>query len=179
MKKWIHASKDYKKVRCSNINASTSFDTWYDSLSSADQEKVDDLADDMGLPLYAECSEAELAQLHDLFVSNMKKWIHASKEFTPDPVKEIGKIKKAIKEYTPEQLDYVKECQKELTDEISAYYEAGDDVDPDYDLAGSLHSIKSDYLLGAVESDLMSAEEFLNLLDLIDKADTEKAISVS
>lgn len=70
MKKWIHASKDYKKVGCSNVNASTSFDAWYDSLSSTDQEKVDDLADDMGLPLYAECSEAELAQLHDLFVSN-------------------------------------------------------------------------------------------------------------
>ena len=109
----------------------------------------------------------------------MKRWIHASKDFTPDSVKELGKVKKAIKEYTPEQIDYVKECQEALTSEIAAYYEEGDDVDPDYDLAGALHSIKSDYLLGAAEEDLMTAEEFLNLLDLMDKADTEKAISVS
>jgi len=50
--------------------SSKSFDDWYDSLKSADQAKVDDLADDMGLPLYEECSEAELAQLHDSFTSN-------------------------------------------------------------------------------------------------------------
>ena len=50
-----------------------SFYDWYDSLSSRDQARVDDLADDLGLPLYDDCSDAELATLHDCFVSNPKK----------------------------------------------------------------------------------------------------------
>lgn len=62
MKRWIHAA-----------TSQNSFDAWYDSLSLADQEKVDNMADDMGLPLYEECSEAELAQLHDSFMSNKEE----------------------------------------------------------------------------------------------------------
>lgn len=63
---------------CDNVTGSDmldhmdQFDAWYDSLSEADQARVDDLADDMGLPLYEECDEVQLAQLHDCFVSNVK-----------------------------------------------------------------------------------------------------------
>lgn len=46
-----------------------SFFKWYDSLSAEKQAHVDDLADDMGLPLYEDCTEGELAQLHDCSVS--------------------------------------------------------------------------------------------------------------
>ena len=46
-----------------------SFDVWYDSLASSEQARVDDLADDLGLPLYDDCSEAELAMLRDCFIS--------------------------------------------------------------------------------------------------------------
>lgn len=62
MKRWIHAKED--------VSSSSSFDRWYDSLSSKEQDKVDDLADEMGLPFYDECSDADLAQLHDSFMSS-------------------------------------------------------------------------------------------------------------
>lgn len=56
--------EDYEEIK-----SSTSFDDWYDSLTSKEQDEVDGLADDLGLPLYNECSEEELASLHDSFVS--------------------------------------------------------------------------------------------------------------
>lgn len=46
------------------------FLAWYDSLPSKKQAKVDDLADDMGLPLYEDCTEAELSTLYTSVVSN-------------------------------------------------------------------------------------------------------------
>lgn len=64
------SAEEKEKIKSSTkVEASSSFDSWYDSLSDADQNSVDDLADEMGLPTYDECSDAELAQLHDAFVS--------------------------------------------------------------------------------------------------------------
>lgn len=85
MKRWIHAKED--------ISASASFDRWYDSLSSKEQDKVDDLADEMGLPLYDECSDAELAQLHDCFVS-------AKTAVTSDTIVDNGKIQPGLVYYS-------------------------------------------------------------------------------
>lgn len=54
------------------IKASLAIDDfieWYDKLPSNQQAKVDDLADDLGLPLYEDCTDYELAQLHDSVVS--------------------------------------------------------------------------------------------------------------
>ena len=53
------------------IKASSAIDDfmkWYDNLPSNQQAKVDDLADDLGLPLYEDCTDYELAQLHDSVV---------------------------------------------------------------------------------------------------------------
>ena len=62
------------------VNASTNivasvddFYEWYDKLPSIIQYKIDDIADDMGLPVYDECSDEELATLHDAYVSSKKK----------------------------------------------------------------------------------------------------------
>ena len=46
------------------------FLAWYDTLPSRKQAEVDDLADDMGLPLYEDCTEGELSTLRDSIVSN-------------------------------------------------------------------------------------------------------------
>lgn len=42
---------------------SDSFYAWYDRLPSRKQAEVDNLADEMGLPLYDDCRPDELAQL--------------------------------------------------------------------------------------------------------------------
>lgn len=53
------------------IHATTDFDAWYDSLTTKTQYKVDDLADELGLPDYDECSPDELSMLHDNFISKV------------------------------------------------------------------------------------------------------------
>lgn len=59
-----------KRMITANEDAASSFDTWYDSLSSKEQDSVDSLADEMGLPVYSECTEGELSTLHDSFTSS-------------------------------------------------------------------------------------------------------------
>ena len=51
------------------IRASIDFDAWYDALDSEDQNEVDDMADEMDLPTYDECTDGELSQLKDAFES--------------------------------------------------------------------------------------------------------------
>lgn len=53
------------------IRGTTEFDAWYDSLTTKTQYKVDDLADELGLPDYDECSPDELSMLHDNFISKV------------------------------------------------------------------------------------------------------------
>lgn len=48
---------------------SSTFYEWYDSLSEAEQSKVDDIADEQGIPLYDEASEADLGWLVDQYQS--------------------------------------------------------------------------------------------------------------
>lgn len=45
------------------------FEDWYQGLSERMQNLVDQLADDMELPNYEDCTDDELAQLHDNFVN--------------------------------------------------------------------------------------------------------------
>lgn len=97
MKRWIHAQNDtvmsdtcvkgsedywdeeddyYEEERFPNPldkEAVDDFLTWYDSLSARMQNKVDDLADKMGLPFYEECTSGELSALHDSIVSSNSK----------------------------------------------------------------------------------------------------------
>lgn len=50
-----------------SIKSSSSFDSWYDSLSSSDQDKVDNIADENGIDFYDEVSDEDLAFLKDQF----------------------------------------------------------------------------------------------------------------
>lgn len=53
-----------------NSNSSEdTFEDWYQLLSEEDQIIVDELADEMELPNYEDCTSGELAQLHDNFIS--------------------------------------------------------------------------------------------------------------
>lgn len=70
MKRMVKASLGYNEQ----------FLKWYDRLPVEDQEAIDDLADDMGLPLYEDCTGAELAQLHDAFISSDNDPVEASSD---------------------------------------------------------------------------------------------------
>lgn len=48
------------------------FYKWYDKLPQSKQNKVDDLADDMDLPMYSDCSDAELSHFMEVAQQTVK-----------------------------------------------------------------------------------------------------------
>lgn len=89
-------------------NTHEDFYMWYDSLPSAIQAKVDDLADDLGLPLYDDCTESELSHLQMCINTNT------------DEVSTITNIRGS---YDPTEADlYI----------VKIWHE----VDPGYDVVG-------------------------------------------
>lgn len=93
----------------------------------------------------------------------MKRWIHAS---TSDTLKNIQEAKKELQSYTDEQIQYVKDCQDEISKAISDNYAREDEgLDP---VGPKLSEIKRDYMVGAIEDDLMTEEEFEDIFDLLD-----------
>lgn len=69
MKRMIKAYKQFD----SEVSRLSEFDKWYNSLSSKQQADVDDLADDMGYPLYDDCSDAELSSLMECYSGSSSK----------------------------------------------------------------------------------------------------------
>lgn len=98
----------------------------------------------------------------------MKRWIHAAS--IPQQVKKITDAKKALAQYDPKKVAYVRECQDEITKAISDSYQREEDDRP---VGPILSEIKRDYLVGAIEDDLMTEEEFEDILALIDTIDLE------
>lgn len=90
----------------------------------------------------------------------MKRWIHA-KTKAINASNEWVKYRLAedtLKKYSKEQVDYVRECYDEVLTDISNHY-IWNDEDGD---APRIHTdlIKTDYLIGAIEDDLMEEEDF-------------------
>ena len=102
----------------------------------------------------------------------MKRWIHAS---TKDTIRRISEAKRALGQYTDEQIQYVKECQDELASAISDSYfdENGEFADEDRPIGSQLSEIKRDYMVGAIEDDLMTEEEFEDIMALLDVVSLE------
>lgn len=98
--------------------------------------------------------------------------VNASK--LSDQIARIQKAKRDLIKYDKEKVDYVRECQDEITKVISDYYAGDDDVDY---TGPKLSEIKRDYLVGAIEDDLMTEEEFEDIFDLLDIIDIEYAES--
>jgi len=77
-----------------------------------------------------------------------------------------------LKKYTPDQIALVQKCNDDLNAEISKQF--AEDWDPEVG-AVNLNSIKTDWLIEAIEDDLLTEEEFEELLSAIDVLDTESA----
>lgn len=76
---------------------SDSFYAWYDRLPSRKQAEVDNLADEMGLPLYDDCRPDELAQLHDCFVSSITSSSRNSKQWSKSS--EVDMLKQELQSF--------------------------------------------------------------------------------
>lgn len=112
----------------------------------------------------------------------MKRWIHGAsysdlsmkKNTISNQAKKIHDAKDELAQYSKEKVDYVRKCQEDLTKAISDYYTEGKD-EQDYNIGSELSQIKRDWLIGAIEDDLMTEEEFEDILALIDAVDLELA----
>lgn len=93
----------------------------------------------------------------------MKRWIHAAS--IPQQVKKIADARNALKQYDAEKVAYVQKCLDELTKAISDSYDREEDDRP---VGPILSGIKSDYLVGAIEDDLMTEDEFEDIFALLD-----------
>lgn len=102
----------------------------------------------------------------------MKRLIRSST--ISEIVKNISSAKKALSSYSNEQIEYVKECRDEMSKEISKYYT---EEDTDRHVGSKLSEIKRDYLVGAIEDELMTETEFDDIFDLLDVIDLEMAHS--
>lgn len=100
-----------------SIKSSSSFDSWYDSLSPSDQDKVDNIADENGIDFYDEASDEDLAFLKDQFEVHGCDSIKAARDyggaFDIDPYEYFTK---------DEILEFADECVEELNMQIDDSY---------------------------------------------------------
>lgn len=107
----------------------------------------------------------------------MKRWIHAA---TCDTIDKVRKARESLRNYSPEQVNYVKDCQKEISNVISNDYIYNFDGDnSEVGIGSTISDIKTDYLLGAIDSGLMTEREFEDIFALLDVTGIELAIPFS
>lgn len=80
----------------------------------------------------------------------------------------LAEARRILNKYDREQIEYVEECQNEIAKEISRHYTEEEQLDNDDVIGVSLSLIKTDYLIGAIEDDLMTEEEFDEIFDALD-----------
>lgn len=100
----------------------------------------------------------------------MKRYIRSSE--TPVSVaNRIAQAKRELTKFPQECVDYVRECQDEIAKVISDYYTEEEErpVGPE------ISQIKKDYMLGAIEDDMMTEEDFDEIFDLLDIINIEYA----
>lgn len=93
-----------------------------------------------------------------------------------DMIGEVANAKQELKKFDKEKVQYVKDCYAEVLRAIADYYEQDDE----YDITPvNVDTIKTDYLIGAIEDDLMTEDEFNYIYDLLDTIGQEDAWAVS
>lgn len=105
----------------------------------------------------------------------MKRYIRTTSAIR----QQIANAKEVIKQYSPEQVELVRECVDEENRALSDYYVDESSYDDDYSVGSTISEIKRDYASQAYEDDLLTPEEFDELHEAIETVDIESAASVS
>lgn len=85
--------------------------------------------------------------------------------------------KRIVNKYDEEQIDLVNECLDDVNDAISMYYVNG--PDDDRSIGRSIFNIKKDYLMEAIEYEILTKEEFDELYEALETVRSEQAVAVS
>lgn len=105
----------------------------------------------------------------------MKRWVHAVTTVPRRP--DVSKANAILSKYTDEQIELVRECTDDIKAEISRSYEIDygiDNDDPKLRAAG-ISAITEDWLEQALEDDLLTEDEFYDILNALEILDTEAA----
>lgn len=102
----------------------------------------------------------------------MKRYIHSNVTYTNTNAPSRAAAREILKKYSPEQIKLVQKCNDDMNAEISKqFYE-------DWDLEVSsinLNAIKTDWMIEAIEDDLLEEDEFEELLSAIEVLGYEEA----
>jgi hypothetical protein len=79
-------------------------------------------------------------------------------------ISQISRAERELNNYTEEQVSLVEECYEDVIEEISEWYMRDDGSDVGHQIS----SVKRDWMLQAIEDDLLTEEEFDKLYDLVD-----------
>lgn len=102
----------------------------------------------------------------------MKRYIHSNVMYTDTNALSRAAAREILKKYSPEQIKLVQKCNDDMNAEISKQFE--EDWDPEM-CPISLNAIKTDWMIEAIEDDLLEEDEFEELLSAIDVLDSEEA----
>ena len=111
------------------------------------------------------------------YPDNLDPLVEIDASSIPKRVQDIQNAKRDLMKYDKEKVDYVRECQNEIMKAISdSYFDEDDNFLEENKPVGSvLSEIKRDYLVGAIEDDLMTEDEFEDIFGLLDIIDIELA----
>lgn len=93
-------------------------------------------------------------------------------------ISNIATARKALGKYSAEKVDYVKECYDEIGSLYSDYYLADNEEDESR-ISREINYCKKDYLVGAIEDNLMTEDEFNDIYQLLDIIGLEEAHSMA
>lgn len=97
----------------------------------------------------------------------MKRWIH-------NIATNAAKARKLLDEYEPDKVEFVQDCYQAVLDDISDFYTSENDERPI-----QTSTIKRDYLIEAIEDDLMTEDEFNDIYALLETIGEEEAHSMA
>lgn len=106
----------------------------------------------------------------------MKRWVHSATDWR---TANVTQAQKDLMNYSEEQVNFVRECQDAIVQELSDSFFDEDDRFAEENRTANISSIKNDYIEQALEDDLMTEEEFNDILDLLDIIDLGLGASVS
>lgn len=92
----------------------------------------------------------------------MKRWIHTQSQKIKVPTE-------VLHTYSEEQIDFVIDCYEDILSDIADQYTFGHAIDEESARA-NVSEIKSDYLMCALEDELLTEEEFNIILDALESS---------
>ena len=112
----------------------------------------------------------EFARISHVDLSDVEGSCNVKASSIPKMAQRINEAKRALAKYDPAKVDYVRDCQEDIMEEINAQYfdEDYNFADEDRPVGTKLSEIKRDYLVGAIEDDLMTEAEFEDIYNLLD-----------